>query len=219
MGLFNWLRRLLGFENPENQPQIGSDSASSTASAFAPSGDVARRQAKHRRVKLVSLRYRSSAQVGGQTSSVGRRAYRFARPSMRGGWLDLTLDQDAGRLERFSLPNISIPEELAKWLEIPLGQLAWLVHRFEPEQCPLDDRAAHYCYRWIKKQTGGRRLIEAPKPKLKHVQWRILDGILGRVPAHSAAHGFIAGRSICTNAQPHIGQRVILKLDLENFYP
>jgi hypothetical protein len=83
----------------------------------------------------------------------------------------------------------------------------------------LDDRGAHYCYRWINKRTGGRRLIEAPKPKLKRVQWRILDGILGRVPPHPAAHGFVAGRSICTNAQPHVGQRVLLKLDLENFYP
>ncbi len=113
-----------------------------------------------------------------------------------------------------------MPEDLAKWLEIPLGQLAWLVHRLRPEeQCPPDEQVAHYCYRWIKKRTGGNRLIEAPKPKLKRVQWRILDGILGRVPAHPAAHGFIAGRSICTNAGPHVGQRVILKLDLENFYP
>ena len=138
---------------------------------------------------------------------------------MRGGWLDLSLDQDAGRLERFALPGICVPEDLAKWLEIPLGQLAWLVHRFQDEQCPPDEQSAHYCYRWIKKRTGGNRLIEAPKPKLKRVQWRILDGILGRVPAHPAAHGFVVGRSIRTNAMPHAGQRVILKLDLENFYP
>lgn len=219
MGLFNWLRRLLGFENLENQAPFGSDSARSPTNTSAPLRGVARRPPKRRKARLVPLQYRSTAQVGGQTSSVGRRAYRFARPSMRGGWLDLTLDQDASRLEQFSLPNFSIPEELAKWLEIPLGQLAWLVHRFESEQCPLDDRAAHYCYRWIKKRTGGRRLIEAPKPKLKNVQWRILDGILDQVPAHPAAHGFVTGRSICTNAQPHVGQRVILKLDLENFYP
>jgi len=68
---------------------------------------------------------------------------------MRGGWLDLSLDQDASRLGRFSLPAMTVPEDLAKWLEIPLGQLAWLTHRFEAEQCPLDERTAHYCYRWL----------------------------------------------------------------------
>src|SRR5438045_3641632 len=102
MGLFNWLRRLLGFENPEIQPTVGSDSASSQ-----PDGEIHRRAAtrrapKRRKVRLVPLRYRPPAQVGGHTSSVGRRAYRFARPSMRGGWLDLTLDQDASRLASWS---------------------------------------------------------------------------------------------------------------------
>jgi hypothetical protein len=136
-----------------------------------------------------------------------------------GGYLDLSRDQDSSRLERFSLPAISVPDDLAKWLEIPLGQLAWLIHRFDPEQMPVEESAAHYCYRWIKKRSGGMRLIEAPKAKLKRVQWRILDGILGRVPPHPAAHGFVVGRSIVSNAHPHAGQRVILKLDLENFYP
>lgn len=219
MGLFNWLRRLLGFGNPENRPDFGPDSPGIPAATLPRVGGANRSRGKRRRVKLVPLRYRSSPPIGGHTSSVGRRAYRFARPSMRGGWLDLSLDQDASRLERFSLPSICVPEDLAQWLEIPLGQLAWLVHRFDVEQCPPDEHAAHYCYRWIRKRTGGNRLIEAPKPKLKRVQWRILDGILGHVKPHPAAHGFVVGRSICTNAQPHLGQRVVLKLDLENFYP
>ena len=59
----------------------------------------------------------------------------------------------------------------------------------------------------------------APKPKLKQVQKRILSEILDRVPPHPAAHGFVNGRSIVTNARPHVGQRVLVKLDLENFYP
>ncbi len=213
MGLFDWLRRLLGFESSNNQPENAPPAA-----APGPSGSqVARRPAKHRKVRLVRLRYRPPAPAGDQ-SSISHPAYKFSRPSMRGGWLDLSRDQNSSRLERFSLPVISVPEELAKWLEIPLGQLAWLVHRFEADQITLDERGAHYCYRWIKKRSGGRRLIEAPKPKLKRVQWRILDRILAHVPVHPAAHGFVVGRSIATNAQPHVGQRILLKLDLENFY-
>src|SRR5258708_2961232 len=110
MGLFNWLRGLLGFGNPENQPHSGPVS-SDAASPHA--GRAQRPRRKHRKVKLDPLRYRPSERIGGNTSSVGRRAYRFARPSMRGGWLDLSLDQDASRLERYQLPGISIPEDLA----------------------------------------------------------------------------------------------------------
>jgi len=207
VGWFEWLRNLVGFGKP---PSVNSP---------PETRQVERQRVKRRKVRLVPLRFRPPARIGGHTESAGKRAYRFARPNITGGWLDLSLGQDASRLERFSLPQITVPEDLAKWLEIPLGQLAWLIHRFDPEQCPLDERTAHYCYRWINKRAGGRRLIEAPKPKLKRVQWRILDGILGHVPPHPAAHGFVVGRSICTNAQPHVGQRVVLKLDLENFYP
>jgi hypothetical protein len=148
-----------------------------------------------------------------------RRPYRFARPAVTGGWLDLSQDTDGDRLERFDLPRFQNPEELARWLDVPVGQLAWLVHRFEADQRPADESKAHYVYRWIRKRTGGQRLLEAPKPKLKRIQRRILDEILNRVPPHPAAHGAVIGRSICSNAAPHAGQRVVVKLDLENFYP
>ena len=48
---------------------------------------------------------------------------------------------------------------------------------------------------------------------------RILREILDKVPVHPQAHGFCAGRSVLTNAQPHVGRRIVLKFDLENFYP
>jgi RNA-directed DNA polymerase len=32
-------------------------------------------------------------------------------------------------------------------------------------------------------------------------------------------HGFVKGRSIRTFAAPHVGQRVVLRMDLENFFP
>jgi retron-type reverse transcriptase len=166
-----------------------------------------------------SARHDFAGAAGLGNSTVAEPAYRFARPGIHGGWLDLSRDHNDDRLERFQLPGFRHPEELARWLEIPLGQLAWLVHRFDENQRPTDERAAHYVYRWVKKRSGGARLIEAPKKKLKRVQRVILDEILDRVPPHPAAHGFIAGRSICTNAAPHAGQRVVVKLDLENFYP
>ena len=62
------------------------------------------------------------------------------------------------------------------------------------------------------------RLIEAPKRTLKAAQRKILAEILEKIPAHQAAHGFVLGRSILSNARPHVGQAVVIKLDLQNFY-
>jgi hypothetical protein len=177
-------------------------------------------------VRLVPLRFnhtRRPRRGSDGRSELPARApspYRFARRNPRNGcWLDLSRDQDQARLDQFGLPTFRTPEELAAWLDIPPGRLAWLVHRFDEGQRPADARAAHYHLRWIAKRSGGRRLIEAPKPLLKRVQRQVLAGILARVPVHPAAHGFVTGRSIGTNAKPHVGQRVVVKFDLENFYP
>jgi RNA-directed DNA polymerase len=71
----------------------------------------------------------------------------------------------------------------------------------------------------IPKRDGRSRDICAPKPQLRWVQRLILDEILAKAPAHDAAHGFITGRSIVTNAAPHRGAEVIVKFDLEDFFP
>ena len=216
MGLFEWVRRWFRSEKPKHQPERGVDRPVSARSPGEP------RWRLHRKIKLAALRYRQPS-IAGRTTEVpadAPRPYRFARPTPRNGsWLDFSQDENLSRLERFQLPGFRNPEELAHWLGIPLGQLAWLVHRFDEDQKPADESAAHYCYRWILKRVGGKRLIEAPKPKLKRVQRRIHEDILNRIAPHPAAHGFVTGRSILTNASPHVGQRIVVKLDLENFYP
>ena len=58
-----------------------------------------------------------------------------------------------------------------------------------------------------------------PKPHLKGLQRRILSGMLDHIPSHPAVHGFVRGRSIQTFAAPHVGRRVVLRMDLENFFP
>ena len=135
-----------------------------------------------------------------------------------GGYLDLSRDGNPERLTASGLPVFSNPAGLAEWLGISVGRLAWLVHRCEEGQRPKDPRSAHYHFRWLKKRKGGYRLIEAPKPLLKTVQQKILREILDLIPVHSACHGFVIRRSIVTNAQPHAAKRVVVKLDLENFY-
>ncbi len=39
------------------------------------------------------------------------------------------------------------------------------------------------------------------------------------MPLHRAAHGFVQGRSILSNAAPHVGRDVVVNFDLKDFYP
>jgi len=71
----------------------------------------------------------------------------------------------------------------------------------------------------IPKRSGGRRTILAPCPQLKQLQRRILRRLLGRLRAHPAATGFERGRSIVTNAAPHVGAAVVVRMDIHDFFP
>lgn len=71
----------------------------------------------------------------------------------------------------------------------------------------------------IPKAKGGSRRISAPRAPLKRVQRTILREILARLAHHDACHGFVAGRSVVTNAAPHERAALILKTDLRDFFP
>jgi hypothetical protein len=70
----------------------------------------------------------------------------------------------------------------------------------------------------VVKRSGSLRLIEAPKPRLKQLQRRLLDEILVHIPPHDAAHGFRPGRSVTSFVAPHVGRTIVLKMDLRDFF-
>lgn len=71
----------------------------------------------------------------------------------------------------------------------------------------------------IDKGNGKKRWIEAPSNQLKSVQRSILTEVLYQVKPHKAAHGFVPGRSIVTNARPHVGQAWVANFDIKGFFP
>ncbi len=132
---------------------------------------------------------------------------------------------DADTYDQFDLPNIAeraaenelpaldSPAQLAQALNITLAELRWLAfHR---------DAATyiHYYQFSIAKKDGTKRPIWAPLPKLKRAQRWILRHIVEKLPVHSAAHGFVPLRSTATNAGKHTHSKIIIKMDLKNFFP
>jgi retron-type reverse transcriptase len=76
----------------------------------------------------------------------------------------------------------------------------------------------HYRVFEIKKQSGGARVIHAPRVFLKTVQRWILDYVLFKLPSHESCHSYIAGRSILTNASLHTGKKFVANLDIVDFF-
>jgi RNA-directed DNA polymerase len=127
--------------------------------------------------------------------------------------------QPVAAAESWAIPRIETVGALAEWLEVTPSELLWLADLKGLGYKRPQARLAHYHYRVLTKASGSIRLIETPKPRLKELQRRVLSAILDRVPSHPAVHGFVKGRSIQSFAAPHVGQRVVLRMDLENFFP
>ncbi|WLQ13377.1 reverse transcriptase family protein [Hahella aquimaris] len=119
---------------------------------------------------------------------------------------------------QWGLPTLRCVGDMVGWLRLTLEDLNWLTQaRGEPGKAP--SRLGHYSYRWLDKPRGGARLLESPKSWLKTVQRRIHQEILAPLPLHDAVHGFRAQRSSLTHARVHVGQPLLLKFDLKDFFP
>jgi hypothetical protein len=127
--------------------------------------------------------------------------------------------QPAAAARQWNLPIIETTGDLARWLSIHPAELEWFADLKGLCRKLNRPKLQHYYYCMRSKRSGGVRLLESPKRELKELQRRILTLILDRIPAHPAVQGFVKGRSIVTFASPHVGKHVVLRLDLENFFP
>lgn len=121
-------------------------------------------------------------------------------------------------LAALALPELSSVGDLAIWLNEPVGAVRWFADQW---RIARDERSRlqHYRYRWVPKRSGGWRLIEIPKERLRRIQQKVLRQILDLVPPHPSAHGFRRGHSCITHAAQHAGRHVVVRMDLKDFFP
>lgn len=72
---------------------------------------------------------------------------------------------------------------------------------------------------YIKKKSGGYRVISAPNEKLKLIQNRIKEKILDKIIISDCAYGFIKNKNIIDNANQHLNQQIIMNIDIKDFFP
>ena len=117
------------------------------------------------------------------------------------------------------VPKWATIGDLAEWLGLEPNELAWFADRKGLERHAVDGPLRHYQYRWFRKRGGQARLIEAPKTRLKIMQQRLLTNLFENIPTHPATHGFCKGRSVKTYVESHVGQTIVLRMDLQDFFP
>lgn len=71
----------------------------------------------------------------------------------------------------------------------------------------------------IPKKSGGERIINEPLPSLKEVQHWMLEEILNKHPVSRYAKAYVQKRSIRDNARFHVNQKLVLTIDIKNFFP
>lgn len=120
---------------------------------------------------------------------------------------------DEARLADLGLPVMHTPADVALSLGLSIKQLRWLAFHTEAAT------RTHYVKFQVPKKSGGTRTLSAPHRTLRTAQRWVYDQVVSRFPLSEAAHGFVPGRGIVTNATPHVGKPVVLNMDLEDFFP
>jgi RNA-directed DNA polymerase len=117
-----------------------------------------------------------------------------------------------------AVPELDTAGELAAWLGLSPGELAWFADVQSRERRAADRRLRHYAYAWSTRPGAPVRFLEQPKARLKALQRGILRELLVHVPAHDAAYGFVPGRDVLQHARVHAGAAAVLRFDVRDFF-
>jgi hypothetical protein len=71
----------------------------------------------------------------------------------------------------------------------------------------------------IDKRTGGQRTIHHPAKELKLIQRWLLRNVLNGLPIHSAATAYRHNGNIARNAERHVDNNYLLRVDFREFFP
>lgn len=94
--------------------------------------------------------------------------------------------------------------------------------RIPRDYISLVAKTASYRYKdfRIRKRSGrGTRRVQQPTREVKLLQRWLVAHVFARLPVHEAAHGYVKGRSIVTNAKTHKRARYISRFDIRDFFP
>lgn len=75
-----------------------------------------------------------------------------------------------------------------------------------------------YTTKYINKKDGTKRELLEPKTILKSIQKKILNNVLYGLNVSKYACAYIPSKKIAENTRPHTNKKIILKLDIKDFF-
>lgn len=109
-------------------------------------------------------------------------------------------------------PPLATAADVATLVGLPLQGLTWWFYAL-PEVRRYDEFT-------IARRSGGEpRLISAPIKPIKDVQRSLASHLALAYEPRPNVHGYVMGRGPATNASTHQRQRVVLRVDLKDFFP
>lgn len=112
-------------------------------------------------------------------------------------------------LARRRVPLLFSVEDIAFRLGISVRQLNWLSYAKQGRYRQLERSKAN----------GKVRILHAPTSKLKTVQRWITAKILLKQRPHAYATAYYPGSTLAQGAGPHVGRKVVIRMDLKDFFP
>ena len=113
-------------------------------------------------------------------------------------------------------------QELLRRLNLSQLKIIYTVRGVNPQTTnELDPGLIPVGYWWhtIPKRTGGTRQLYSPNPRLKLLHKLLLRRVFAKLKVHPGAKGFRRGESTFSHAKLHIGQAVVVRIDIKNFFP
>ena len=102
------------------------------------------------------------------------------------------------------------PRDIAALLEVEHRDLVFWIYRTKEK-----DRYTSFK---IAKRNGTPRVIDAPTTNVKILQQKLNTILQAVYRTKPSVHGFVAGKSVKTNAQQHTKKRWVFNIDLEDFF-
>ena len=101
-------------------------------------------------------------------------------------------------------------DRIAIYLEMSSRQLSYINYK-------IPDNKKYYHFE-IPKKNGGKRRISKPVPKLMSVQRKLKDYLFSFYISKPCSHGFEIDRNIKTNAEQHQKGKLLLNIDIKDFF-
>ena len=184
-------------------------------------GDVAPviekvRKSRIARIKSLRAIRRAEKELTDQEKLKALRERKLREPFFLGHGVSDQLkftEPDLAKLESLNLPVLRNVHDISKLIGLNLETIVWL--SFEKRVSSVD----HYLRFEIPKRSGGMRLISSPKKQMRQAQLAIREEILKKMPPSNQAMAFRPNISIVDNAKVHVGAKILVRVDLKDFFP